>query len=103
MVHHCGIPELCESHAAERHRNMAAQSPRLRVWVILDRIVGTTLGYSLSSQFTGPFAGPLIGGFVGGHVGMRAVFLATALLMLASALYARRAGAAHRATRSLGI
>jgi MFS family permease len=57
--------------------------------------VGTALGYSTSAQYTGQVAGPLLGGFVGGHVGMRAVFLATCLLLLATAAgnYAMRSHA----------
>jgi MFS family permease len=46
-----------------------------------DRIAGSVLGYLVSSQFAGLVVGPLLGGFVGGHLGMRAVFLATALLL----------------------
>jgi predicted MFS family arabinose efflux permease len=33
-------------------------------------------------------AGPVLGGFVGGHIGMRAVFLGTAVLLVAGAAYA---------------
>jgi MFS family permease len=51
-------------------------------------IAGRVLGYSVSSQFAGQVAGPLLGGFVGGHIGVRAVFLATAALMAAGAIYA---------------
>ena len=54
-----------------------------------DRVAGTMLGYSTSSQYAGQVAGPLLGGFVGGHAGMRTVFLGTALLMAAGALYDR--------------
>jgi MFS family permease len=46
-----------------------------------DRIAGSILGYLVSSQFAGLVVGPLLGGFVGGHLGMRAVFLATAVLL----------------------
>jgi MFS family permease len=53
-----------------------------------DGIAGRVLGYSTSSQYAGQVAGPLLGGFVGGHIGMRAVFLGTALLMGAGAVYA---------------
>ena len=52
-----------------------------------DSVAGTMLGYSTSSQYAGQVVGPLAGGFVGGHFGMRAVFLATCLLMAAGALY----------------
>jgi MFS family permease len=56
-----------------------------------DHFVGIVLGYSVSSQFAGQVVGPLLGGFVGGHVGMRAVFLGTSALLLASAIYNWRA------------
>ena len=54
-----------------------------------DRVAGTMLGYSTSSQYAGQVAGPLLGGFVGGHAGMRTVFLGTAVLMAAGAVYDR--------------
>lgn len=46
---------------------------------------GTILGYNTSAQYAGQVVGPLLGGFIGGHVGMRAVFLATAVVMVAGA------------------
>ena len=46
---------------------------------------GTILGYNTSAQYAGQVLGPLAGGFVGGHLGMRAVFLATAVIMLCGA------------------
>jgi len=46
-----------------------------------DKIAGGILGYSVSAQYAGQVLGPIGGGFVGGHIGMRAVFLATAVLM----------------------
>ncbi len=46
---------------------------------------GTILGYSTSAQYAGQVIGPLAGGFIGGHLGMRAVFLATTLVMLGGA------------------
>jgi DHA1 family multidrug resistance protein-like MFS transporter len=52
-----------------------------------EAIVGRMLGYSVSSQYVGQVAGPLIGGFVGGHIGMRAVFLATSLLLAVGAVF----------------
>jgi MFS family permease len=52
-----------------------------------ERVVGTMLGYSTSSQYVGQVVGPLMGGFVGGHLGMRAVFLGTAVLMAAGAVF----------------
>ncbi len=47
---------------------------------------GTILGYSMSAQYAGQVLGPLAGGFVGGQIGMRAVFLATTLIMAAGAM-----------------
>jgi MFS family permease len=52
-----------------------------------ERSAGSILGLSTSSQYVGQVAGPLAGGFVGGHFGMRAVFLATSVLMAAGAFY----------------
>jgi MFS family permease len=49
-------------------------------------IAGSILGYSVSAQYAGQVVGPLSGGFVGGHVGMRAVFLATSVLMAVGAI-----------------
>jgi MFS family permease len=61
---------------------------------------GTILGYNTSAQYAGQVLGPLAGGFVGGHVGMRAVFLATALIMFAGAAFnlvvGRRLGVVER-------
>jgi MFS family permease len=61
---------------------------------------GTILGYNTSAQYAGQVLGPLAGGFVGGHVGMRAVFLATALIMFAGAAFnfvvGRRLGAVEQ-------
>ncbi|HEX3990923.1 MAG TPA: MFS transporter [Acetobacteraceae bacterium] len=48
---------------------------------------GTILGYNTSAQYAGQVLGPLAGGFVGGHVGMRAVFLATTLIMFGGAAF----------------
>jgi MFS family permease len=48
---------------------------------------GMMLGYSTSSQYAGQVAGPLLGGFVGGQLGMRPVFLATCVLLGATALF----------------
>ncbi|ACE90271.1 probable multi-drug resistance efflux system protein [Rhizobium etli CIAT 652] len=53
-----------------------------------DSATGSILGLSVSSQYVGQVAGPILGGFVGGHVGMRAVFLGTAVLLLAGGAYA---------------
>jgi MFS family permease len=48
---------------------------------------GMILGYSTSAQYAGQVIGPLVGGFVGGHFGMRAVFLATTVIMFVGAGY----------------
>jgi MFS family permease len=48
---------------------------------------GMILGYGTSAQYTGQVLGPLAGGFVGGHFGMRAVFLATTVIMFVGAAY----------------
>ena len=50
-------------------------------------MVGSILGYSVAAQFAGQFMGPLIGGVVGGHIGMRAVFLATSIILLLGAFW----------------
>lgn len=52
-----------------------------------EAVAGGILGYSVAAQYTGQVSGPLVGGYVGGHFGMRAVFLATALLLGALALH----------------
>jgi MFS family permease len=54
-----------------------------------DRNAGSILGYLVSPQFAGQVAGPMLGGFVGGHFGMRAVFIATAVLLALEAACAR--------------
>ena len=51
-----------------------------------DDQVGRLLGLSTSIQYVGQVLGPSAGGAIGAHVGMRAVFLATAVLMGASAV-----------------
>lgn len=50
-----------------------------------ERMAGSILGYSISAQYVGQVVGPLLGGYVGGHIGMRAVFLATAVVMAVGA------------------
>jgi MFS family permease len=52
-----------------------------------DGAAGTILGYGTSAQYTGQVVGPVIGGFVGGHLGMRAVFLATTVVIFGGAAY----------------
>lgn len=50
-------------------------------------MIGSILGYSVAAQFAGQFIGPLIGGVIGGHIGMRAVFLATSVVLLLGAAW----------------
>ncbi len=52
-----------------------------------DGAAGTILGYCTSAQYAGQVVGPMLGGFVGGHLGMRAVFLATTVLIFGGAAY----------------
>ena len=51
-----------------------------------DAAMGRILGFSQSAQYFGQIAGPFAGAAVAARFGMRAVFLATALAMLAAAL-----------------
>lgn len=53
-----------------------------------ERVAGRILALNTSAQYAGFVAGPLLGGFVGAHLGMRAVFLATSLVMLGGAVLA---------------
>ena len=62
-------------------------------------VTGAILGYSVSAQYTGQVLGPVAGGFIGGHIGMRAVFLATAVLMAAGAAANFIGERKHRAGR----
>ena len=61
---------------------------------------GTILGYSTSAQYAGQVLGPLAGGVVGGQFGMRAVFLATTVIMVCGAAFnwvvSRRVGGVTR-------
>jgi MFS family permease len=50
-----------------------------------DAAIGRILGFSQSAQYFGQIAGPFAGAAVAARFGMRAVFLATALTMLAAA------------------
>jgi MFS family permease len=54
-----------------------------------DDQVGRLLGLPTSIQYVGQVLGPSAGGAIGAHVGMRAVFLATSVLMAASAAATR--------------
>ena len=51
-----------------------------------DAAMGRILGFSQSAQYFGQIAGPFAGAAVASWFGMRAVFIATALAMLAAAL-----------------
>jgi MFS family permease len=51
-----------------------------------DAAIGRILGFSQSAQYFGQIAGPFAGAAVAGRFGMRAVFVATAVAMLAGAL-----------------
>jgi MFS family permease len=64
-----------------------------------DGAAGTILGYATSAQYAGQVVGPLVGGFVGGHFGMRAVFIATSLLLLGGAAYVWSVDAQTRQSR----
>ena len=72
-----------------------------------DAAIGRILGFSQSAQYFGQIAGPFAGAAVAARFGMRAVFLATALAMLAAAAaneaMRRRveAGAARRQARGM--
>jgi len=50
-----------------------------------DVAIGRILGFSQSAQYLGQIVGPLAGAFVAAHLGMRAVFFATAIVLLAGA------------------
>ncbi len=51
-----------------------------------DAAIGRILGFSQSAQYFGQIAGPFAGAAVAARFGMRAVFVATAMAMLAGAL-----------------
>ncbi|MFC7876585.1 MFS transporter [Isoptericola sp. NPDC057391] len=59
--------------------------------------VGRILGYGVSAQYVGQVAGPVLGGVVAAQAGLRAVFVATAVVLLAAAalnlVVLRRGGA----------
>jgi len=50
-----------------------------------DQAIGRILGFSQSAQYIGQIVGPMLGAFVAAHLGMRAVFFATALVLMAGA------------------
>jgi MFS family permease len=72
-----------------------------------DAVVGRVLGLSVSAQYVGQVIGPVLGGVVAGVLGIRAVFVATAIVLLIGAALSRlgvRSSAtdAHRSTRPAG-
>jgi MFS family permease len=54
-----------------------------------DGVVGRVLGLSVSAQYVGQVVGPVLGGVVAGALGIRAVFVATAIVLLGGALLSR--------------
>jgi MFS family permease len=54
-----------------------------------DSNTGKILGWLQSAQFAGQVVGPLLGGLIGVHVGIRAVFVATGLLLIVFAAITR--------------
>jgi len=64
--------------------------------------VGRVLGLGVSAQYVGQVAGPVLGGLVAAQAGLRAVFVATAVVLLAAAtlnlVVLRRGRARDRST-----
>jgi MFS family permease len=56
-----------------------------------DGVVGRVLGLSVSAQYVGQVAGPVLGGVVAGVLGIRAVFVATAIVLIVGAALSRLA------------
>jgi MFS family permease len=56
-----------------------------------DGVVGRVLGLSVSAQYVGQVAGPVLGGIVAGVLGIRAVFVATAVVLVVGAAPSRLA------------
>jgi len=50
------------------------------------QIVGRILGYGVSSQYAGQVLGPVVGGIVATHAPLSAVFVMTAVVLLAVAV-----------------
>jgi MFS family permease len=72
-----------------------------------DGVVGRVLGLSVSAQYAGQVLGPVLGGVVAGVLGIRAVFVATALVLAVGAILSRvgvRSSVpdAHPSTRPAG-
>jgi MFS family permease len=53
---------------------------------------GGLMGLSSSATMLGNLLGPLVGGWIGAHIGLRAVFVLSAVALLAVNLYVRRLG-----------
>ncbi|MEL7978143.1 MFS transporter [Isoptericola sp. F-RaC21] len=66
--------------------------------------VGRVLGLGVSAQYVGQVTGPVLGGLVAAQAGLRAVFVATAVVLLAAAamnfVVLRRGGARNPSTES---
>ncbi|MFF2454960.1 MFS transporter [Isoptericola sp. NPDC058082] len=65
--------------------------------------VGRVLGLGVSAQYVGQVAGPVLGGLVAAQAGLRAVFVATAVVLLAAAalnLVVLRRGARNPSTEA---
>lgn len=64
--------------------------------------VGRVLGLGVSAQYVGQVAGPVLGGLVAAQAGLRAVFVATAVVLLSAAalnlVILRRGGARNPST-----
>jgi MFS family permease len=58
---------------------------------VSDGVVGRVLGLSVSAQYVGQVAGPVLGGVVAGVLGIRAVFVATAIVLIVGAALSRLA------------
>ena len=72
-----------------------------------DAVVGRVLGLSVSAQYAGQVIGPVLGGLIAGVLGIRAVFIATAIVLLLGAVLSRAGvrsspSRAHRSTRPAG-
>jgi MFS family permease len=72
-----------------------------------DGVVGRVLGLSVSAQYVGQVVGPVLGGVVAGVLGIRAVFVATAIILAVGASLSRvgvpsSRSDAHRSTRPAG-
>jgi MFS family permease len=79
--------------------SLAGLMPAINAWLRLSvpqGAIGGLLGLCISAQYVGQVAGPMAGSYVSGLYGMRAVFLATAVIVLGSA------AANWRLSRTLG-